>query len=113
MVFFTAIISFIKDEQYRDLLITSLIILAIGTFSYHYLEGWDYIDSLYFSVITLTTVGYGDLSPQTTGGKLFTIFYIFIGLGMILSFLHTLFDHFDMERKKISQSKSNKEDQNE
>lgn len=113
MVFFTAIISFIKDEQYRDLLITSLIILAIGTFSYHHLEGWDYIDSLYFSVITLTTVGYGDLSPQTTGGKLFTIFYIFIGLGMILSFLHTLFDHFDMERKKINQSKSNKEDQNE
>lgn len=99
MVFFRAIISFLKDKQYRDLLITSMFILIMGTFAYHRLEGWDYIDSLYFSVITLTTVGYGDFSPQTTGGKVFTIFYIFIGLGMILSFLHTVFDHFNNERQ--------------
>ena len=78
MVFFKAIISFLKDKQYRDLLITSLIILMMGTLVYHHLEGWDYIDALYFSVITLTTVGYGDFSPQTSGGKLFTIFYILL-----------------------------------
>lgn len=105
MVFFRAILNFLADRQYRDLLITSLIILFIGTLSYHYLEGWGYVDSLYFSVITLTTVGYGDFSPQTTGGKLFTIFYIFIGLGMILSFLQTLFDHFDEERKQYKKPK--------
>lgn len=105
MVFFKAIISFLKDKQYRDLLVTSLIILLIGTLSYHHLEGWGYIDSLYFSVITLTTVGYGDFSPQTNGGKIFTIFYIFIGLGMILSFLHTLFDHFNQERQEYTNSK--------
>lgn len=99
MVFFSAIISFLKDKQYRDLLITSLFILLIGTFVYRHLEGWSYLDSLYFSVITLTTVGYGDFSPQTSGGKLFTIFYIFIGLGMIISFLHTVFDHFNNERQ--------------
>ncbi len=108
MVFFKAIISFLKDKQYRDLLITSLIILLIGTFAYHYLEGWSYIDSLYFSVITLTTVGYGDLSPQTNGGKIFTIFYIFIGLGMILSFLHTLFDHFNNERQQYTNANKKK-----
>ena len=105
MVFFKAIISFLKDKQYRDLLITSLIILMMGTLVYHHLEGWDYIDSLYFSVITLTTVGYGDFSPQTSGGKLFTIFYIFIGLGMILSFLHTVFDHFNKERQEYHKPK--------
>jgi len=105
MVFFRAILNFLADKQYRDLLITSLIILAIGTFVYRYLEGWGYVDSLYFSVITLTTVGYGDFSPQTTGGKIFTIFYIFIGLGMILSFLQTLFDHFDKERKQYRKPK--------
>ncbi len=105
MVFFRAIMNFLADKQYRDLLITSIIILIIGTLSYHYLEGWNYVDSLYFSVITLTTVGYGDFSPQTTGGKLFTIFYIFIGLGMILSFLQTLFDHFNEERKQYNKPK--------
>jgi len=105
MVFFRAILNFLADKQYRDLLFTSLIILAIGTFVYHHLEGWGYIDSLYFSVITLTTVGYGDFSPQTSAGKIFTIFYIFIGLGMILSFLQTLFDHFDKERKEYKKPK--------
>lgn len=100
MIFFRAIINFLRDKQYRDLLITSLIILLVGTFTYHYLEGWSYVDSLYFSVITLTTVGYGDFSPQTNGGKIFTIFYIFIGLGMILSFIQTIFDHFNEERKQ-------------
>lgn len=75
---------------------------------YHFLEGWDYIDALYFSVITLTTVGYGDFSPQTMGGKLFTIFYIFIGLGMILSFLHTVFDHFNQERQQYKSLRKNR-----
>ena len=105
MVFFKALINFFKDRQYRDLLLTSLIIIMFGTISYHYLEGWNYIDSLYFSVITLTTIGYGDFSPQTTGGKIFTIFYIFIGLGMILSFLQTVFDHFNNEIQQNKKSK--------
>lgn len=94
MFFFRTIISFLQDDDYRDLLITSIIILAIGTFMYHYLEGWNYLDSLYFSVITLTTIGYGDLSPQTDAGKIFTLIYIVIGLGMILSFINTLQHHY-------------------
>ena len=94
MLFLRTIISFLKDKDYRDLLFTTSIILGFGTVVYHYLEGWDWIDSLYFSVITLTTIGYGDFSPQTTGGKLFTIFYILIGLGMILSFINTVYNHY-------------------
>lgn len=81
---------FLKDSSYRSLLTISIIVLAIGTFSYSYLERWSFVDSLYFSVITLTTIGYGDLSPQTVEGKLFTIFYIFIGIGIILSFINTV-----------------------
>jgi len=81
MIFIKTIITFLKDEEYRDLLFTTMIILAIGSTMYHYLEGWRWIDALYFSVITLTTIGYGDFSPQTDAGKLFTVFYILIGLG--------------------------------
>ena len=44
------------------------------------MEGWNLLDSLYFSVVTLTTIGYGDLSPSTAASKIFTIFYIFVGL---------------------------------
>ena len=93
------IISFLKDSSYRNLLITSIIVLAFGTLSYSYLEGWSFIDSLYFSVITLTTIGYGDLSPQTVEGKLFTIFYIFIGIGIILSFINTVYEHYNNSKK--------------
>ena len=48
------------------------------------------LDSPYFRVITLTTAGYGDFSPSTTAGKNFTMFYIFIGLGIILGFVNAV-----------------------
>ncbi len=94
MIFFNTIISFLKDKGYRQLLFSSLIILAIGSTVYHFVEGWSWIDSIYFSVITLTTIGYGDFSPQTDFGKIFTVFYILIGIGIILSFVQTVFEHY-------------------
>jgi voltage-gated potassium channel len=51
---------------------------------YSTVEGWSVVDAFYFSVTTLTTVGLGDLAPTTTMGKLFTVVYIFAGLGIIL-----------------------------
>ena len=95
MLFTRTLVSFWKDPEYRDLLITTSIVLAMGTVMYHYLEGWSWLDSAYFSVITLTTVGYGDFSPQTDGGKAFTILYIVIGVGIILSFINTVYSHYD------------------
>ncbi len=100
MIFFRTLFSFFQDKQYRDLLITSFIILGFGTVVYHFLEGWSWLDSIYFSIITLTTIGYGDFSPQTNGGKLFTIFYILIGIGIILSFVNTVYSHYNSVKKK-------------
>ena len=94
MIFIRTIISFLKDDEYRDLLLTTLAVLGGGSIAYHYLEGWSWIDSVYFSIITLTTIGYGDFSPQTEAGKLFTIFYIIIGIGIILTFVNTVYNHY-------------------
>jgi len=52
-----------------------------------FLEGWSPIDALYFSVVTLATVGFGDLHPTTDAAKLFTVIYILSGLGIIAGFL--------------------------
>ena len=107
MSFFKTMLSFLRDEEYREILITSIVVLLIGTIAYHYLEGWSWFDSLYFSMITLTTIGYGDFSPQTFGGKLFTLLYIIIGLGMILSFFHMLYNHFSEEMKITKKNQEN------
>ena len=94
MIFFRTLLAFLKDPQYRSLLLASTGIVGIGTVAYHYIEGWSWLDSLYFSTITLTTIGYGDFSPQTDAGKIFTIIYIAIGVGMILAFINTIYSHF-------------------
>lgn len=58
--------------------------LGIGTVSYHFIEGWNWIQSLYFSTVTLTTIGYGDLHPTTDFSRLFTVFYIIFGVVTVI-----------------------------
>jgi voltage-gated potassium channel Kch len=62
-----------------------MLILLSGTVFYRTVEGWSWIDALYFSVTTISTVGLGDLSPQTDFGKLFTVVYIFVGVGVFVA----------------------------
>jgi voltage-gated potassium channel Kch len=59
----------------------NLLLVSLSSVIYVHLEGWDFTDALYFSVITISTVGYGDLTPVTAAGKLFTSGYIFVGTG--------------------------------
>ena len=56
----------------------------IGTIGYHILENWDLIDSFYLTMTTLSTVGYGDFTPKTPQGKIFTVFIIIFGVGTML-----------------------------
>jgi len=77
----------LKDPPFRALAGSVVIVLAAGTTFYSLVEGWGVLDSLYFSVVTLTTVGLGDLAPQTAPGKVFTIFYVLIGLGFVGAFI--------------------------
>ena len=75
-------------RAYRILVAAALLILATGTVVYHYLEDWSWVDSLYFSSVAVTTVGFGDLTPTSDGAKLFTIAYIFAGIAIITSYIN-------------------------
>jgi len=59
-------------------------ILIVGTVGFHNFEGWGYIASLYTTVVTLSTVGYGDYYPHTEAGQLFTVVLIIFGVGTML-----------------------------
>lgn len=91
----------LKDPEFQGLFFLVIVMLVSGTFFYWRVEGWSLLDSLYFSVTTLTTVGYGDFSPTTTAGKIFTIFYIFIGLGIILGFVNAVAERSMQQRGRI------------
>jgi voltage-gated potassium channel Kch len=79
-----------RDPQFRSLALLAAIAIASGTGFYSTVEGFRVVDAFYFSVMTLTTVGYGDLAPQTDLGKLFTVVYALVGIGILLAFLSTL-----------------------
>ncbi|MFA5106460.1 MAG: potassium channel family protein [Candidatus Micrarchaeia archaeon] len=70
------------DSEIKNALLAILILNLFGIIAYHFLEGWTWIDSLYFSSATLTTVGYGDIVPKTDMGRLFTILYMWSGVSV-------------------------------
>lgn len=72
----------------KALILGAAVIVSTGTVFYKLAEGWSILDALYFTVITLTTIGYGDLHPTTDVAKIFTIFFVIAGVGFILAFLN-------------------------
>ena len=81
-----------KDFDYYILLSLAITVVILGTVVFHLLEKWSWIDSLYFTVITLATVGYGDLTPTTPVGKLFAVIFVISGVGIFLAFLNKVME---------------------
>jgi len=79
-----------RDPEGKALLGAAIWMIVLGTVVYMWLEGWSPVDALYFSVVTLATVGFGDLHPTTDAAKLFTVLYIVAGLGILAAFISEL-----------------------
>jgi voltage-gated potassium channel len=79
-----------RDPVARGPLLLVISLLIAGTVFYTLVEGWTIIDALYFCAMSLGTVGYGDVVHTTDVGKLFTTFYVLIGIGILVAFFTTL-----------------------
>jgi voltage-gated potassium channel len=74
----------------RYALIALMIAILFGTIGFHLIEGWTLTESLYVTVQTLTTVGYGDLTPRDGPGRGFAILVMLIGAGGVALAVSTI-----------------------
>jgi hypothetical protein len=88
--FFRAIRRGLGEPAFRGLFYLTSIILGSGTLFYRFAEDWGWLDSFYFTVITLTTVGYGDLSPTQPLSKVFTMVMILMGIGLLVTLVERI-----------------------
>ncbi len=75
-----------EEPEFRGLAIVLAGWIALGTVIYTVYEEWTVIESFYFSVMTLTTIGYGDYTPSTPTMQLYTVFYAVLGIGFFVAF---------------------------
>ncbi len=102
-----------RVPEFRALMLSELGLLLSGTLFYHFVEKWDWLDAMYFCIVTLATVGYGDLHPTTPWGKIFTIPYIILGVALLGVFIQiagkTAFESLQerVDAKRAAQESSN------
>jgi voltage-gated potassium channel len=61
-----------------------LVVVVIGTLGFHFIEGWPLLESAYVAIQTVTTVGYGDITPETHTGRIFSLVFMLLGVGTVL-----------------------------
>lgn len=105
-----AVLHGIKDDpEFRVLLLLMVTLLLGATIFYWRTEGWDIVDALYFSVMTMSTIGYGDIHPTTTLSKMFTIVFALLSIGIFAAVVSKLVAII-LKRKKQNAESRNKSD---
>jgi voltage-gated potassium channel len=99
---FRGIVSAFKEKHVRGLLAITSTAVALATFFFAWVENWSYVDALYFSVMTIATVGYGDLAPSTTLGKLGAVGYVLVALGLFVAAVSAIADAIIRQRARDS-----------
>ena len=102
--FFVSLKDVWKDVEFRILFVLIILLMLTGAIFYSEVEGFDLVDSLYFSVMIMSTIGYGELPLSTSAAKIFTIIYAFVSIGVFITLGSKVVLLF-VERSKLSQKK--------
>lgn len=79
-----------QTNNFRILAALVLVLIVGSAWFYHIVEKWNWLDSFYYIVVTLGTVGYGDYTPKTDAGKLYAMGLIVVGIGIFGFFAQQL-----------------------
>jgi len=89
----------------KNLVLSILCLIFVSATFYHYIESWSWIDSIYVTILTITTVGHSALIPSSTISKIYTSVIAFIGIAMVLTLFGIVSSHYvnivTNEKKKI------------
>jgi voltage-gated potassium channel len=88
------------DPETKALPFVAAALVLTGTIFYWRTEDWTIVQALYFSVVTLTTVGYGDLHPTSAGTQISTIIYILTGLGVFVALLASVAQQYIKQKSE-------------
>ncbi|WP_024574969.1 MULTISPECIES: potassium channel family protein [unclassified Afipia] len=89
----------LSDPEFQAIIFLLIMSVLGGSIFYHWIEGWSWLDSAYFSVVALTTVGDATLGPTSGVSKIFTMIFSLVGIGLVLAFLSRLSSYRDRTRE--------------
>lgn len=97
-----------QTKNFRLLAIFVLTLIVFSAWFYHIVEKWDWIDSFYYIVVTIGTVGYGDFTPTTDIGKIYAMGLIIVGIATFGFFAQQLLKRQQLRtlQRQIKRSKT-------
>jgi voltage-gated potassium channel len=75
---------------FKTVVIAFIAVVTTSTIFFHLVERWKWLDSFYFTIVTISTIGYGNLIPDSDVGKIGNIVLIILGLGVFSVFINQL-----------------------
>ncbi len=93
---------FYNTNGFKYVLFATIMTIITGGVLIHYAEGMDFDDGIWWAFVTATTVGYGDISPETIYGRLIAMMLMIVGIGLIGSVTSTLTSFFLNRQDKKS-----------